>query len=572
MTREAWDDEHLAHMFFADRSESAGYYLPGGFDLRLARGDTAIDRLVHVHEAQHAILNDETAWGAAMHFAIRVPPWRRSVLRSLVDACGTPHECFATFMSTDIVRIRHPDVVDALPPFPAYRHYRDTAAGVVAETGGPHRRALALTALALVCMQTPVLDRLINAWPDGDVDLALLRQIDIPEGRWARVLRDESRFGLGSLAKAADRAVTDRFGPDALAADGEDRPGSPLDFDAEWALWERTVFDGLADRLRDAGATVVPPNDHLEQVAELTALVRSRDTGFDLAAMPPGSSGVNDAVMLAAISRQGRHWVAGGPRPARLLAIGTDVEVDEVVRVVDATCRIAGTPTLVVSCRLPRRVHDGYDLGDSDRERLNAHGAGPTVWIRSVADDGSGEERDTVWHIRLPSPTVLQRLVEQWGGRGPVISSITSSCLLDESWRARWLPALSRIGALTILLDTGLDTFARGWSAPGAVLHGLYLDLPGPEATWRGLALALAGEPTVWLAVADDLGVELLTSQLAAMRDVDLRMTGADWSAAVGPLQVVLIHLLATEAFFDLAALADARPPTRRRQSPRDHV
>jgi hypothetical protein len=132
------------------------------------------------------------------------------------------------------------------------------------------RRALAVTAIARACMQTPVLDRMILSWPEA-LTLGSLPRLDVPDERFAYLLKDPDLSA--TAGGAADAAVAGRFGTAALDADRAG--GGALDdvHDQAWALWENIVFDRVSDELRAVGAVVLGSNDHLDDAAGLAALV-----------------------------------------------------------------------------------------------------------------------------------------------------------------------------------------------------------------------------------------------------------------------------------------------------------
>lgn len=98
---------------------SRGAHLPGGFDLYLrGHGDDA-ERLIHHHEAQHVLLTDTTAWGAALVLASQVPRWAQ-LFNQLLELCRTTHESFATYMSCSVVAASSGSPEAALAAYPDY--------------------------------------------------------------------------------------------------------------------------------------------------------------------------------------------------------------------------------------------------------------------------------------------------------------------------------------------------------------------------------------------------------------------------------------------------------------------
>ncbi|MET7488527.1 hypothetical protein [Streptomyces sp. NPDC005538] len=545
---------HLARLFLGPtHGGSRGAYLPGGFDLHLrGRGDDA-ERLVHHHEAQHVLLTDTTAWGAALVLTSQVPRWAE-LFNQLLELCRTTHESFATYMSCSVAAASTGSFEAALASYPDYVGLVDRLDRHLAAIPGEHRRSLAATALARVCMQTPVIGQMAAAWPRA-LTPGELREIDVPDGRLRTLYRDPAGLPVDVIA-AADEAVVAEFGPQPLSADLPGTGAAALDdrFDEAWARWEDTVFAGLAARLTEAGATVLGSREHLPAAAELVARVADTVPGLrltvDLDPDPP------DRHMVAQVLRQARLWLTTEPRPARLITFGQDVDPEEVVRVVDATTRVAGRPNVVLGARLPTRLLAGYAFPESDRARLAGHD-GPVLAIRTLADDGTDRDTDAVWHVRLDDPGDVAGLTAAWDGGADVTCCVAASCLSDERWRTRWLPVLQDAAPVIWLIDVPVASLAGEFTG-GRTVHGIYLDLgANPTGARRAVAFKVSGRTGAWLAVADDVGIQLLTGQLADLPGIDLRMTGADWTGAVPALRLVLLDLLRTESYVDLRALVD---------------
>jgi hypothetical protein len=547
--------DHLAALFFSPTAEgSRGVYTPDGFDLHLRGGEELADRLVHHHEAQHVLLTMSTAWGAALLLVARMPAWAR-LFDQLLDRCRMTHESFATYLSCSAVTVGFGSPTAALALYPEYVPLVDRLDRYLAAVPGDQRRGLAVTALARVCMQTPVLDQLIAAWPVA-IKAGSIRGIDVPDERLNRLLRDPDGFPA-ALVTAADDAVAAEFGSQPLAA-ARAGGGVVLDdrFDAAWARWEDTVFDALAARLAGVGATVIGSNDHVPVAAELVALARS--VVPDLAINVNPDPDVSDRRVFAYVLRRARLWLSELRRPARMITVREDVELVEVIRVVEATTRVGGRPNLVLSARLPARLLAGYDLPEGDRAVL-AGLDDPVAVIRTIADDGTDTETDAVWLVRLGEPADVAELAAAWGGHGDLTCCVAASCLTDAQWRTDWLPVLDKVAPIVWLIDVAIETLSDEFGS-GRIVHGIYLDLgPTPVGARRAVAFKVSGVVGVWLAVADEVGIELITQQVAELPGIDLRMTGDDWTGLVPTLRLALLDLLRTESFVDLRALSDLR-------------
>jgi len=546
--------DHLAALFFTPTLETAsrGAYTPAGYDLHLRGGDELADRLVHHHEVQHVLLTMSTAWGAGLLVVAQLPTWRR-LFDQLLDRCRMTHESFATYLSCIAVTASVGSPAAALALYPEYAPMVQRLDRYLAAVPGLQRRGLAVTALARVCMQTTLLEQLIAAWPAA-VTASAIRGIDTPDERLNHLLRDPVGFPA-ALVTVADGAVAGEFGSRPLAAAGD---GVVLDdsFDEAWARWEDTVFTALAARLAGVGATVVGSNDHVSAAAELVALVRPVVPDIDVRVNPDPD--LADGRVFAYVLRHARLWLAALRRPARLLTVRKDVDLAEVVRVADATTRVDGRPNLVLSARLPARLRAGYDLPDDDRAVL-AELDDPVVVIRTVADDGTGTGTNAVWLVRLGAPADVAELAMAWAGRRDLTCCVAASCLADAQWRTDWLPVLDQAVPIVWLIDVPIGSLSEEFGS-GRTVHGLYLDLGAtPTGARRAAALKVSGVVGVWLAVADDVGIELIVQQVAELPGIDLRMTGGDWTSVLPTLRLVLLDLLHTESYLDLRALSEQR-------------
>ncbi|MGI8335192.1 hypothetical protein ACRYCC_35030 [Actinomadura scrupuli] len=549
------DDDHLAALFLSQAEEgSRGVYVPGGFDLHLRGADALADRLVHHHEAQHFLLTATTAWGAALLVASKVPAWR-PLFESLLDRCRATQESFATFMGCSVVAVGFgPSAAIALMSYPEYLPLMKRLERYLAAVPGEHRRALATSALARACMQTPILRQMIASWPEA-VTTGALRGIDVPDERFTVLLRDPQGLPR-SVVAAADEAVATEFGPEPLAADAVDAsPGLALDdrFDDAWARWEDTVYAGLAARLTDAGAIVLGGHDHLSESAELVALASSHGPGLGVTVDP--SPDLPDDRVLARVLVQSRLWLSALPRPARMITMGDEVDAAEVIRVMEATTRMGGRPNVVINARLPDRLLAGYELPADERAVL-AGCEGPVTVTRTIADDGTDTETDAVWLLRLDKPDDVGRLATGWAGRGDLTCCVAASCLADSRWSAEWLPLLGEAAPIVWLIDVAIRSLAGEFGS--GTVHGLHVDLgPNPTGVRNAVAFHISGKAGVWLAVADEVGVQMITRQMAELPGIDLQMTGADWTKAIPTLRLALHDLLRTESYVDLRALSE---------------
>jgi hypothetical protein len=545
--------DHLAALFFSPLVEAShGIYTPGRFDLHLSGKETLVDHLIHHHEAQHVLLTASTAWGAALHVAARVPQWVQS-FNDLLRLCRLTHESYATYLSCSLVASHLGSPGLALASYPDYVPLVERLDRFVSTVPGEHRRSLAVTALVRVCMQTPILADLVTSWPEPFTPGAV-RARDTPDERLSLLLRAAGALPT-EVVTAADAIVAAEFGPDPLAADRASGVDALDDrFDAAWARWEQTIFTAFADRLTEAGATVIEGNEHIPVAAELVALARSTvpDVGVTVTPDPD----VADDRVIPIILSHARVWLSTARRPARLITVRHNVDLAEVVRVAEATTRVGGRPNLVAAARLPRRLLAGYELPADERRVLESQD-GPVVVVRTIADDGTDTETDAVWMVRLGEPADVAELAGAWQGRGDLAFCIAASCLADARWRDRWLLTLHDTGPIVWLIDVSIGSLAQEFGS-GRTVHSIYLELgPTPTGVRHGVAFKVLGVSGVWLAVADEVSVQLVTRQVADLPGIDLHTTGADWSDLMPMIRRVLLDLLRTESYVDLRAFAD---------------
>jgi hypothetical protein len=190
--------------------------------------------------------------GCALLVAAQVPGWRH-VFDGLLDGCRLTHEPYATYLSCSLVTssgVGSP--ATALASYPNYAPLVDWLDRYLTAVPGAHRRSLAVTALARMCMQTPILTQLTASWPEP-ITIGAIRALDVPDERLKYLLRDPGRLPA-ELVAAADDTVDAEFGAEPLAADCAGGVAALDDqFDAAWArktLSLRLSPPGLLARVR----------------------------------------------------------------------------------------------------------------------------------------------------------------------------------------------------------------------------------------------------------------------------------------------------------------------------------
>jgi hypothetical protein len=204
------------------------------------RGDASSDgaRLVTVHEALHAALNDTTAFGVLLAVCAVLGQVAgdeyEAALRRLVGQCRGVHEAFATFQSLWLVAGGD---MSYLSGYPRYQRWYQDASDLVPIPDHTRRKEMMLEAAARACMQAPVLTGI-----SGDAPLAA----DI----WTRPAseRPDERFAL--LHRVADGKFWDRAWDECIEAVS----GTPLEealkvSDSDISLRSQTYDDALDEPL-----------------------------------------------------------------------------------------------------------------------------------------------------------------------------------------------------------------------------------------------------------------------------------------------------------------------------------
>ncbi|GAA0450427.1 hypothetical protein Ade02nite_59590 [Paractinoplanes deccanensis] len=510
---------HLARLCLQGAG-STGHYTPHAFDLRLLGARQATDHIVYLHEVHHAGLNDVTAWGTALHVFARLPA-AAAVFGRLLDGCRTVHESLATFASVQIATARHGALDDVLAAYPRYVPlYRATEA-LTTGVAGANRRQQIVTALARLCMQTPILDTVAEAGL-GEFTMASVRSHDRPDARWNWFVRG----GPGPVAAAAasaDRVVTGEFGPAVLTSDG---PGGDLytatdrDHDAAWDRWELAAYDHLRDRLARTGAGTLDLTGHQRGTARLLELAQSRHGDLGLRAAMTAEQRRTDADIAAAVLQQVRHDFTGGERH-RAVPLA-------------ASAPRAGEP-VIVHARPPGRLAGLYRWPPGVQP--------PPVAVRVIVEDGDGP---AVGHVPVADPVAL----------GSALLCVGASCLADPGFAQRWFPAAAR--PAFVLVDIEPDRFVPRWAAEDTTVVAVPVRVSDTGGERTALLLRADDTGIWWLVVADDVTVRLMIEYLRGHLGDALVIDGGAFAAIAGPARAVITDVLATESFTSFDALGSS--------------
>lgn len=537
--------DHLRQLAFEGPDASRGTYTTQRTDLHLLGIDKVQHVVVRMHESHHTALNDSTAWGTALHVVSRLGATFDSELVRLLDAARHTHESFATFASVSVALAKHAEAADVLATYPSYVSLYRSTTRLLRPVTGEHRRYLMATALARSAMQTPVIGALVDNLPDLRLDPP--RSVDTPDGRWRRLLRAGPQL-VERAAAGADDVLRDRGEFAALDADrtgGADRAADD-EWDEAWAAWELAAYTEVASALEGMGASVLTYDGHQAGTRALVeqALLLHPELGLRADAM----DGAPDDRSLAAATIAGvRLHHAPQPWGARLFPVTPSDVVDHRSGHV-----IGDGPPLVLDARLSTRLHRLFRWpADEGALMLREHRA--RVDVRLIGDD-DGE--DVVLHSPIADPAALDRIVELWGARGPVVSIIAVSCLADREWSRTWWDPLTDTTQVVMLVDVAVDHFVGTWVDSSTAVRAAHIAI-ADRATdaVHGLVLAPEGSSVRWLYLGDEVSTSLMRYQLGTTTGIDV-VDDPDLPVREGErMRVAITHLLATESFTDLEGL-----------------
>jgi hypothetical protein len=532
--------DHLARLCL-EGTGSSGRYTPHAFDLRLLGTEQAADHIVYLHEVHHGMLNDETAWGTALHVYARLPGADPRFAR-LLDACRTVHESLATFGSVQIATARHGELDAVLAAYPRYVPLYQTTDRLTGGAGGANRRQLIAAALAKLCMQTPILDTVADEGLE-EFRIAAIREHDRPDARWYWFMRRGADL-LTAAAQAADRVVATEYGPAVLDSDGL---GSDLytstsrDHDVAWDRWEAVAYEHLGAALATTGADIMSINGHRAGTARLLELIQHRYGDLGLRAEMTDEQRRHDASLAASVLQQVRHNLAGD-EPHRAVVMPSTT-ADDVVRMIGDRPVGDGHPAMIVDGRPAERLAALYRWSPGSD-------APPPMAVRLMIEDESGL---AVGHAPLADPADLTALTERWGDRGAFVVCAGASCLADPKFADRWLTNAPR--PIFLLVDIEPDRFVPRWAADGRTVVAVPLHAGDAGGHREALLFTMDDGRVWWLVVADDITVNLMITYLWAHLGESLRVDPAALGAHRETALLTVAHVLATESFISFDAL-----------------
>lgn len=543
--REGADGVDAASCLFLDggQGRSGGGYTPFGLRLNFEGDDPAEHAFAHFHEVHHKALNDDTAWGTAMHIAARHPIWRTVVFPEMLSACRALHESFATYCAVSLASARYPNAASVLAAYPPYRAYHRRLGRLLDVLPTAHRRELAATAIARWCMSGPVLEVMAEA-SSGVPDLRLLGAGDRPDGR----LRRCQHAGVEDVLNA-QRAADEAF--EALAGQDIDELGFAADdaeLDIVWRRWEDEFLALLlptvgVDRPRPA------PDGHLAAAQRVQQALAAH--GYQVALPFHGPSDRSNRDVEAAERLLGSVTInaRSAHRPGRWLVADRDMSVQEAIGEVAENTGAA--PALVLHGRRPADLASSFGLPATD---LSSADVTEPVWaLRILREQVDGGE--VVCHVPIGDLALAEEVLAAWGERGPRISIVTSSCFQSTGWQPLWEPVLART-ARFVLVDSGPMALAGpgGFDGDGPQVSAQNVRLGHPFL--KALIWRVDGRPHLWTAVADDVTVQLLAAQLDDLAGGRLSFQPGEGMVDDRTLAAAMSALVQTENVFRFDALS----------------
>lgn len=490
-------------------------------------------RLVTVHEVQHAALNDCTSYGItlALYAVLALDDdQQRAALERLVRWCRAVHEAFATYQSLSVVADGDPAL---LAGYPVYQQYYKAAADLARRTTYRRLRELAVETTARVCMQTPALQRLLDAGlsPESTSEVPRLER---PDERF-RLVQAHADADFWTAAWDRCRSEAGAGWTDLLDADTPDDP-------AVWQVVTHTVHDQMAALLGRHDATVLAYDGHRALTARAIDTLQARaphHTGRLLASQDSAEVDVE----AYEVWRRERLVVREAPRRA----------VVRTLRELAAAGRAAlvsgeGEHAHVFGTARPAfRLLQQFTFSAEDRRTLEEQGAATVVFLRTIDDDGEVE------CTLLASPSDLDVVCSAMPRRKAVLINVALSSLGDIPWRDRWSGVLTRT-RVTGLIDLAPLAQFDLWRDTGE-------SLTYAQATVRDGS----DEPaTLFACTVGDTNLRLLLPCSDTMGDVlagylathypGARLDPTVLTKGSAVVEATVSHLLAEEHHFDVSA------------------
>lgn len=526
-------------MSFHGDGPTYGANAPTGTTIFRGLGNTAVDDVVFLHEAHHAGLNDSTAWGTALHILARLPEPARRNYADYLDACRVLHESYATYASVSLAETRHPDVEQLFDSYATYRPLYEAFVSLADWAGGPHRRYLLAETIATVCMQTTILDALVEA--DFDLPIHQVRRGWTPDGRLAILTRHAEAL-LNDACAMADAGLASELAH--LDVDGNDLDVAVDErFDEAWDRWQAVVHASLARSFDRVGSPTLDVNGHQEPAARAVSAAMRLEPKLGLSVQRLDYVPTDDGERAGAVISQVSLKLVAEQYEARW----ADVSLGDLCDLVAETKAIQGEAALIVDVRRGDHLDRSYRWNHADRPT-----AEPIVSVRFIADDAETDS-PVMWFRRLTNPGELEDLIALTS-LSLSIGLVGASTLVDLDFQAKWFDAFSLLDRLVTHIDVEIERILPHWASQDAPIRATYVDVDDTTRPWRGIVVLGDDKDRLWLLIADNSFTNLAMNQIhASLSDVPTSTQELEaWSTV---LRHTVTHILATETELSLSAL-----------------
>lgn len=414
-----------------------------GWRLRATPVDVGEGRLTETHEYFHRQLDDTTAFGglittvAALADSQPNARWAQ-VRQRLLDMSDLVHESFAVGISLVTTQRR----IEPLADYPTYDRHVRTVVRLVDAGVHPWVALAAVRAAATACMQSGALRAAVGVGL-AEFDPPSLARMDRPNHRLAALLSG----GFAAAVGREEARVEDEYQDEAWwrprgaillpveSMDGEAAEAS--------ARLQRRLLADAAAILAEAGATVVDPDDHHDDLRALLAQAR------DLA--PEGLTRIG-----ALVESRGGELLHGGPLDGQIIVLATAPR-RAVVLPYGSLSGGSGEGDyrhVFVVVTTPRRLRAAHELEGVDLPEREA-----VACLRTTVFEG--EERDSILLLPVETP-------EQIAEGAPVhVAVMSSAAAADPDLGATWMRSVDA-DRISLIMDTPATAALHRWLGDGA--------------------------------------------------------------------------------------------------------
>ena len=418
--------------------------------------------MVSAHEATHSLLNRGTSYGTAIltfgllsrSSDVKRASHAKSCLIGLVSRCRTTHEVVATSWGA---WAGQGDPRELLDPYPGYGSY--LARGEAIAPGWPIRSAakdLAVLHFCRTCMQTQILDQLLEDGPDA-FDPEELPELDCPDSRFGLLQDSFTRAGWEELEEDAER----RFTTEALGDLFLPRDEVSRDFSRQsYLAFQGWLCERFAALLATRGAPALDWGVRQRKAEKLFEVLESEGERILFGVQYEDADDPREGKREALDAQLGERLVLCDPAPR------ATVTYPEVLPSAHAVGGRAELTHHFITVRPLARVLEQYRMSPDSRKLLEASASsGMCVTTRSAAPASRGP--DDVVLYPFFDPADIRQMAELWTGQAYVLANVSLSALRIQAWAERWLSSLQGVARLTALIDCSPRSLFDEWEEAG---------------------------------------------------------------------------------------------------------